>query len=99
MADATWQGDPRPMAVVDWTQETIAERFGLVLERGVDDLAEFQAGYVGTSTGRRLLISRYGNDPNAGWVVYADSWADPAQVIGDLRSLGLQDEEILWAAE
>ncbi|MEV6241614.1 hypothetical protein [Lentzea sp. NPDC051838] len=97
---AEWPtSENRPLLVMLFSPEELAEKFGLVFDDDEDDLGPLKLAVVRASFGVAGLI-RYVDAPFDGTTVYVDRDADLESTHRAVVSeLGLESSDISWAAE
>lgn len=97
---ARWpSGDSRALATIRFSPEELAARYGLVFERGCDDLDWYQLAAIALPDGAQVWLIRHRGNPAPGTVVDIDAGADFARTKAQLtQALGLTDADFLWVS-
>lgn len=97
---AEWPtGENRPLLVMLFAPEELAETFGLVFDDDEDDLGPLKLAVVRVSFGVAGLIWRI-DAPFEGTIVYVDEAADLESTYrAVVNEFGLTSSDIGWAAE
>ncbi|HSU15380.1 MAG TPA: hypothetical protein VLK66_14840 [Longimicrobium sp.] len=102
------QVDPAPwpsgygnvIATVDVPIEELAERHGLALFSGSDNLDAYRAAAVRLRSGRRLGLVRHDGDPAPGTELHADAGDDVLDALREfLDAFDLSADDLLWVRD
>jgi len=93
-------GDGRPVAVLRFAPDALAQQYGIEFVRGADDFDYYQTAVIAPSDGPITRLLRYDHDPDPGTAVYADSRLDVEQAQRAVfHLLKLAREDFTWLAE
>ncbi|MGH2616431.1 MAG: hypothetical protein ACRDJC_14405 [Thermomicrobiales bacterium] len=92
-------GDSRPIAVLAYDLADLAQRYGLTVQDGIDDLDRYRLAAIELTDGQQAWFTKHDGDPNPGTVVLVDSDVDVEKAQSLLgKALGLERDAFLWTA-
>jgi len=90
-------GDYRPLVMLRFDPEELADRYGLTFATEHDDLDEFKLAAIALPDGSQAWLTKYRGEQGPGATVLVDAGADFARAKELLLStLGLTDADLLW---
>jgi len=92
-------GDSRPLAVLRYAPDVLAQRYGLTFEEGFDSFDDYQRAAIKLPRIGQVWLMHYEGEPADETTAYADARADFGCVLRSLITvLELSSREFSWVS-